>query len=60
MDLAEIGALLPAVGGAGGRIVEEEEEFVEERDGLAVGAFGVLEAVEEGVDARDARRRCGG
>jgi len=44
--LAEVGAFLPAVGGAGRRVIEEEEEFVEERDGLALGVFGVLEPME--------------
>ena len=42
---AKVGALLPAVAGAGRRVIEEEEEFVEERKGLAVGAPGVPEAV---------------
>jgi hypothetical protein len=51
--LAEVGAFLPAVGGAGRRVVEEEEEFVEEGDGLAVGVLGVLEAVKERVEAGD-------
>jgi len=54
---AEVGAGLPAVGGAGGRVVEEEEEFVEEGDGPAVGVFGVLEPVEERNESRDFERR---
>jgi hypothetical protein len=53
---AEVGAVLPAVAGAGGRVVEEEEEFVEEGDGLAVGVFGVLELVMEGVESGDFER----
>ncbi len=51
MVVAEVGALLPAVGGAGRRVVEEEEEFVEEGDGVAVGVLGVAQAVEEGGEA---------
>ena len=54
--LAEVGAVLPAVAGAGRRVVEEEEEFVEEGDGLAVGVFGVLELVMEGVESGDFER----
>jgi hypothetical protein len=54
--LAEVGAFLPAVAGAGWRVIEEEEEFVEEGDGLAVGILGALEAVKERVEPRDFRR----
>ena len=54
---AEVRAELPAIGGAGRRVVEEEEEFVEEGDGLAVGVFGVLEPVEKRVESRDFWRR---
>jgi len=43
---AEVRAELPAIGGAGRRVVEEEEEFVEEGDGLAVGVLGVLQSVK--------------
>jgi hypothetical protein len=50
---AEFGAILPAVAGAWGRVVEEEEEFVEEGDGLAVGILGALEAVMQGVEPGD-------
>ncbi len=55
---AEVGAGLPAVGGAGRRVIEEEKEFVEERDGLAVGVLGVLEPMEKRVKSRDFQRRC--
>ena len=58
--LAEVGTLLPAVVSAGGRVIEEEEEFVEEGDGLAVGVLGVLEPVLERVEARDSGRSFGG
>ena len=57
MTGAKVGAGLPAVGGAGRRVVEEKKEFVEERDGLAVGVFGVLEPMEKRVESRDFRRR---
>jgi len=57
--LAEVGAVLPAVAGAGWRVIEEEEEFVEEGDGTAVGVFGVLESMLEGGDARNGRRSYG-
>ena len=50
---AESGAFLPAIAGAGGRIIEEEEEFVTEGDGAAGGVFGVLELVIEGCEAGD-------
>jgi hypothetical protein len=56
---AEVGAVLPAVAGAGRWVVEEEEEFVEEGDGLAVGVFGVLELVMERVESGDFERGCG-
>jgi hypothetical protein len=46
--LAEIGARLPAIARAGRWVIEEEEEFVDERDALAVGVPGALEAVVEG------------
>ena len=58
--LAEVGTLLPAVAGAGRRVIEEEEEFVEERDGATVGVLGVLESVLEGGEARNWRRSFGG
>ena len=51
--LAEVGAVLPAVAGAGWRVVEEEEEFVEEGDGAALGVLGVLESMLEGGEARN-------
>jgi len=57
MTGAEVGAGLPAVGGAGRRVIEEEEEFVEEWDGLAVGVLGVLEPMKKRVEPRDFRRR---
>ena len=57
--VAEVGAVLPAVAGAGRRVIEEEEEFVEEGDGLAVGVFGVLELVMERVESGDFQRRRG-
>jgi hypothetical protein len=47
--LAEVGASLPAVAGAGGRIIEEDEEFVEESDGTSVGVLGVLQSMLEGI-----------
>jgi hypothetical protein len=56
---AEVGALLPAVSGAGRRVIEEEEKLVEEGDGLAVGIFGVLQPVLERIESRDFQRRCG-
>jgi len=58
--LAEVGPILPAVAGAGRRVIEEEEEFVEEGDGIAFGVFGVLEAMLERGDARNGWRSFGG
>jgi hypothetical protein len=50
---AEIGALLPAIAGAGRRVIEGKEQFVAEGDGPAVGVLGVLQPVIERFDARD-------
>lgn len=50
--LAEFGALFPAVAGAGRRVVEQEEEFVEERDGLPGFVLGALDLVQQRVEAR--------
>jgi len=55
---AEFGAFLPAVSGAGRRVVEEEEYLFEEGDGLAVGVPGVLEPVKQRVESRDFQRSC--
>jgi hypothetical protein len=56
--LAEVGALLPAVAGAGRRVIEEEEEFVEEGDGPAIAILGVLESVMQRFEPRDLERSC--
>jgi hypothetical protein len=54
--LAEVGAFLPTVAGAGRRVIEEEEEFVEEGDGLAAGILGALQPVKERGESRDFQR----
>jgi len=51
--MAEIGASLPAVAGARRWIIEEEEELVEEGDGMAVGILGVLQLMLQRLDSRD-------
>ena len=51
--LAKIGARLPAIARAGRRVIEEEEELVDECDGPAVGVLGVPEAVLERDEAGD-------
>jgi len=56
---AEVGPFLPAGGGAGRRVIEEEEKLVEEGDGLAVGIPGVLQPVLERIESRDFQQRCG-
>jgi len=54
--LAEVGAILPAVAGAGRRVVEEEEELIEKRDGATVGVLGVPQSMNEGGDPRNCRQ----
>jgi len=55
--LAEVRAFLPAVFGAVGRVVEEEEEFVAQGDGPAFGILGVAQPMLERGEARDFQRR---
>jgi hypothetical protein len=50
---AQVRARLPAVGDARRRILEEDHELVEQREGLAVRVFGGLQAVVEGFEAGD-------
>jgi hypothetical protein len=52
---AEVGAFLPAVAGVGRRVVEEEEEFVEQLDGLARGVPVVLQPVQKRSEAGNFR-----
>ena len=54
--LAKFGTTLPAVAGAGWRVIEEEEELVAERDGTAVGVLGVEQSMLEGGEARNGGR----
>ena len=55
---AEVGSGLPAVGGAGRWVFEEDHEFVQERDGVTFRVFGGFEAVMEGFDSGDLRGKC--
>jgi hypothetical protein len=54
---AEISPLLPAVAGAGRRVVEKKEEFVQNGEGLSIGILGVLQLVQQRIEARDFKRR---
>ena len=57
---AEVGAVLPAVAGAGWRVIEKEEEFVEEGDGTAIGVLGAEQSMLEGGEAGNCGRSFGG